>query len=97
MRDVNGVRFYEGRDVDHSRVQAAQRVVGDQLEAERLARIAVRPRLQRHEYGPHRPEDARTFEPVAVRVKWTWMHVEIDDRIVQQRAQINRLAHRSRA
>lgn len=90
MRDVNGVRFYEGRDVSHAAVQAAQRRVGDQLEAERLARIAARPKPSR--YGPHRPEDEPTFELVPVRVGWEWRHFPVDERVLQQRRRINDLA-----
>jgi hypothetical protein len=47
----------------------------------------------RHEYGPHRPEDEPTLGTIAVRVQWTWRHLQLDDVMLRQREQINRLAH----
>lgn len=103
MRETaDGARFYTSQDVNHERVRVIARDAAHRERPYPLAWLGLsgwkylireRPQPAAHVYGPHRPEDEPAYTPVPVMVRWHWQHVEIDDRVRRQRAQINRLAH----
>jgi hypothetical protein len=84
--------------VNHTAVQRAQRLVGDQLEAERLERIRVRDTaIRRRRYGPHTDDTAPTTVTVYGAGRYpTEQERPMPDALLEQRRAINGIAWANR-